>query len=120
VVSQQHGRWGKAVQVPGTAALNRGGGARVSSVSCTRGGCAAGGFYTDAGGHRQGFVVGQRRGRWLSAAPVPGLAALNVGGDAVVNSVRCASDGDCAAGGRYQSSTATNPTQGAASSSRSW
>src|SRR5216684_2317239 len=32
------GRWGKAIEVPGTGALNIGGNATVESVSCTTGG----------------------------------------------------------------------------------
>ena len=32
---------------------------------------------------------------------MPGLAALNKGGDAFVNSVSCPSAGNCAAGGSY-------------------
>lgn len=39
---------------------------------------------------------------WGSAIPVPGVADLNLGGEAVVLSVSCASEGNCAAGGYYQ------------------
>jgi hypothetical protein len=43
-----------------TAALNRGGNAGVSSVSCaSAGNCSAGGFYKDSSGHQQAFVVSQ-------------------------------------------------------------
>jgi hypothetical protein len=73
------------------------------------GDCTAGGQFTDAAGHVQGFVVNERKGRWQSAEEVPGLGALNVGGGAEVGTVRCASAGDCVAGGRYKSSTASNP-----------
>ena len=34
VVSQAHGTWGKAVEVPGTAALNKDGLAGIGSLSC--------------------------------------------------------------------------------------
>jgi Bacterial Ig-like domain (group 3) len=52
------GSWGKAQEVPGSAALNAGGAARVSSVSCASAGyCAAGGYYTDSSAHLQAFVV---------------------------------------------------------------
>ena len=48
VVSEKNGVWGSAVEVPGTATLNSGGDAGVTSVSCaTAGGCTAAGFYTD-------------------------------------------------------------------------
>ena len=58
VVSEKNGVWVSAVEVPGSAALNRGGTAGVSSVSCRAAGeCAAGGGYQDGSGHYQAFVV---------------------------------------------------------------
>ena len=58
MVSQVNGTWGKAEQVPGTAALNKGNAAVINSVSCaSAGSCGAGGSYTDGSGHRQAFVV---------------------------------------------------------------
>ena len=95
--------WGKAIEVPGLATLNKGGNAEVNSVSCARPGiCAAGGFYRDADRHRQGFVAVEKNGRWRPAIEVPGLATLNKGGNAEVNSVSCTSRGGCAAGGYYR------------------
>ena len=100
------GTWGRAKPVPGLAALNVGGDARVNSVSCAQpGDCAAGGAYTDGLGHPQGFVVGEVNGVWGTAEEVPGLAALNVGGGAGVFSVSCAQPGDCGAGGSYTDSS---------------
>jgi hypothetical protein len=56
--------------------MKAGGNAEVSSVSCgSAGSCAAGGFYSDRHGHRQGFVAVERNGRWGTATGVPGLAA---------------------------------------------
>lgn len=106
VVTERGGVWGKAIGVPGLAALNRGGHAEVLSVSCgAAGSCAAGGFYRDGARHRQGFVVTERDGIWRRAIEVPGLATLNTGafsaGGAQVNSVSCGSAGSCAAGGYY-------------------
>jgi hypothetical protein len=104
VASERAGRWHRAVEVPGLGTLNRGGNAEVSSVSCaSRGSCAAVGFYTDSGGHQQGFVAVEQGGAWGKAAEVPGLGALNTGGGAEVSSVSCASPGNCAAGGYYTS-----------------
>jgi hypothetical protein len=101
VVSQVRGRWGSAIEVPGTAALNKGQGAWITSVSCaSAGNCAAGGFYTNASHRTQAFVVSQVRGQWGKAIEVPGTAALNHG-DAQMSSVSCASAGNCAAGGYY-------------------
>ncbi|HET7246179.1 MAG TPA: hypothetical protein VFJ07_15210 [Streptosporangiaceae bacterium] len=58
VVNETNGTWRTAQEVPGTAALNKGGVARVWSVSCASAGhCSAGGIYTDSAGHQQAFVV---------------------------------------------------------------
>ena len=105
VVSEKSGRWGKAIKVPGSGALNVGGSANVYSVSCgSAGNCAAGGYYKDGSGHGQAFVVSEKKGRWGRAIEVPGSGVLNAGGDASVNSVSCASAGNCSAGGAYPDS----------------
>jgi hypothetical protein len=60
VVSQADGAWGKAKEVPGTATLNKGGDAQISSVSCASPGeCSAGGAYEDTSSHLQAFVDSQ-------------------------------------------------------------
>src|ERR1700677_3675200 len=40
-------------------------------------------------------------GQWTAAAPVPGLAQLNVGKVAELGDIACASGGNCAAGGSF-------------------
>ena len=58
VVSDINGSWGTAIEVPGTAALNTGGSAQVTSVSCSpEGYCAAGGDYTESNGNGGAFVI---------------------------------------------------------------
>ena len=102
VVNQTGGRWGTAEQVPGTAALNKGGGAAVGSVSCAAAGrCSAGGYYENGSLFMQPFVVNETGGTWGRAEQVPGTAALNKGGTAQVDSVSCAAAGTCSAGGDY-------------------
>jgi hypothetical protein len=102
VVSEAAGTWGTAIEVPGTAALNSGGYSEVYSVSCgTAGNCGAGGYYTDASNASQAFVVSETGGTWGTAIEVPGTAALNTGGDALINSVSCTGAGNCSAGGTY-------------------
>jgi cytochrome c551/c552 len=97
------GTWGTAEEVPGIGALNKGGFARISSVSCgSAGNCSAGGIYEDSSSHGQAFVVSERNGTWGTALEVPGTAALNTGLAAPVNSVSCASAGNCSAGGSYE------------------
>ncbi len=103
VVSRVNGTWGTARQVPGTGTLNKGGNAQVRSVSCaSAGNCSAGGFYTDSSGHTQAYVVSQVNGTWRTAIRVPGTGTLNQGGNAEVDSVSCASAGNCSAGGFYK------------------
>jgi len=102
------GSWGNAEEVPGTAALNTGGSAAISSVSCaSAGNCSAGGFYAGDSG-QQVFVVSQKKDRWGKAEEVPGIAALNTGGLAVISSVSCASAGNCSAGGQYSTLSSGN------------
>jgi hypothetical protein len=102
VVKEVNGTWGKAREVPGTVALNTGGFADLTSVSCASAGtCSAGGVYSDGSGHQQAFVVTQTSGTWGKAREVPGTAALNTGGNARVQTVSCASAGNCSAGGSY-------------------
>jgi hypothetical protein len=105
VVGEVKGKWGKAQEVPGTAALNTGGDAGIESVSCaSAGNCSAGGYYTNRsvrGDAAQAFAVGDVKGKWGKAQEVPGTAALNTGGVAATYSVSCASAGNCSAGGQY-------------------
>ena len=70
------GTWGTAMEVPGLAALNKGGAAAITSVSCPRAGaCSAGGGYTDASGHRQAFVAMEVNGIWGPAQELPSTGA---------------------------------------------
>jgi len=100
------GSWGRAIEVPGLGALNKGADALdltgVSSVSCSRAGnCVADGDYRDQHRHHHGFVASEKNGVWGRAIKgVPGPAALDKGGP-VVNAVSCGSAGNCAAGGSY-------------------
>jgi hypothetical protein len=74
----------------------------VDSVACVAAGdCTAGGTYADASGRTQVFVVSERGGVWGRAQPLPGIAALNRGGNAGVTQVSCTGAGSCAAGGWY-------------------
>ena len=80
--------------------------ARIAALSCSSAGnCAVGGSYTDHAGHVQAFVVREANGTWQAATLLPGLAALNAGGNAVVSSLSCPSAGRCAAVGFYADSS---------------
>jgi hypothetical protein len=97
VASERNGRWGTAIQIPGTGQLNAGGSPQVSSVSCpSAGNCAAGGWYLDSSHNRHAFIVSERNGRWGTATEIPGTRARSW-----VNAVSCGSAGNCAADGGY-------------------
>lgn len=101
VVTAVGGRWGSARPVPGLAALNRGGNAQITAISCrAAGSCSAGGFY-DSGNAVHAFVVGEAGGRWDRAHKVPGVAALGPDGSEIT-ALSCAAPGECAAAGIYQ------------------
>src|SRR5260370_41156564 len=90
-----NGTWRTAREIPGTAALNRGGHAQVNSVSCSSpGNCSAGGGYTDRVRRTQAFGVSEVKGTRDTAIEVPGAAALNKA-IAQVRAVSCGSAGSC-------------------------
>jgi hypothetical protein len=98
--------WGNASLIPGASVLNVGkySDLAFNSISCTsQGNCAAGGTYKDASGVIEGFVADQVNGVWNKAEEIPGLGAIGDGGISV-NSLSCASPGNCSAGGAYESS----------------
>jgi hypothetical protein len=66
------------------------------------------------GGAGSGGGSGQRRwgaagGSWGMAREVPGTAALNAGGQALILSVSCVSAGNCSAGGFYTNKSRHEP-----------
>jgi hypothetical protein len=80
VASERNGRWGKATQLPGFAALNTEGGGRLAEVTClSAGNCVAGGSYAATadffGGADEPFVASERNGHWGKAIEVPGIPA---------------------------------------------
>lgn len=103
VAVERSGVWGKAIEVPGLAVLNKGREGGVFSVSCAAAGyCVAGGDYAGRDGGGQGFVAAERSGVWRKAIEVPGLGRLNKSGAASVDAVSCGSAGSCVAGGNYR------------------
>ena len=103
VASEKNGTWGLAIQVPGIPALSKDGGGLGSAVSCASpGNCAVTGVYLDAHGHQHAFVADEKNGTWHSAHAIPGLGKLNPGGTSSARTVSCASPGNCAVGGFYE------------------
>ena len=98
VVTESNGRWGRAIEVPGLAAL-RPQDADISSVSCApAGGCAAGGWYLDASSRYHAFVTSERNGRWrrlITVFSARTKSSVITG----VGSLSCPAPGSCAAGG---------------------
>ena len=96
------GTWRSARELPGIGSLNKGGNSALLALSCASpGNCAAGGYYQQSSGLRQAFVADERNGTWRAAVELPGIGALNKGGDARVLSISCATAGNCAATGMY-------------------
>jgi hypothetical protein len=103
IVSQKNGKWGRAREVPGTSALNKGGNGGILALSCaSAGNCSAVGAYGTAADAVEVFVATEKKGIWGPAQEAPGSAALNKGGFAELESVSCASAGNCSAGGSYE------------------
>ena len=103
VVAEVNGSWGMASEVPGVATLT---GSEMFSdfglVSCaSAGNCALGGSYLTAPGFGYVFVADERNGVWGTAQQAPGITDLHKTAFASINSVSCASPGNCAAAGRY-------------------
>jgi hypothetical protein len=105
VVTGVDGTWGTAEEVPGTARLNQGGQAQVSTVSCpSAGNCAAGGSYWDAATYGEAFIVREHDGTWHNAEEVPGTGRPPFSSrDPEIDSIACPSAGNCTASGAMDS-----------------
>lgn len=95
VATETKGKWGNAIEVPGTAALNRGKQGSVNALSCGAAGeCAAVGSYTNASHYSGAFVVAEVHGHWRTAKRVSGTTGLPS-----LAVVSCPATGACTAGG---------------------
>lgn len=79
------------------------GSSSVTALSCgSPGNCSAGGYYANsAEDATQVFVVNEKKGTWGRAAELGGIASLNVGKSAELESMSCPSAGNCSAIGFY-------------------
>jgi hypothetical protein len=106
------GTWTNATEIPGFSTLDVGHASQSEAISCSsNGNCSAGGEYYDEANKFQAFLDTQANGTWGDAVEVPGLAAMNLGGDASIFAISCSSDGNRSAGGKYA------PIEGSDSSS---
>jgi hypothetical protein len=95
---EKDGTWEGTSTVPGIAALDAGHFSDLQSVSCpSAGNCAALGFYTDASGNGQVFMVDEVNGVWGSPAKLPGQSSQ--GHFSTQSVVSCWSAGNCVTGG---------------------
>ena len=107
VANEVSGTWHTAQQVPGTATLNAGGNASVTSVSCPAvGNCVAAGTYRPKTGPGQLFVINQGAGQWKRAIQLPGSGKLITGNGSAIGEVSCASATTCEVGGTLQTKVA--------------
>src|SRR5579863_4994770 len=106
------GTWGDAAAVSGFPNW-RILGAYVTAVSCAGvGDCSAVGTYGDYSGQTTPFAVDETGGIWGKAHVILGTGGYE--GGSTVNSVSCASPGNCSAGGSlaiYQGADAPNKSQ---------
>jgi hypothetical protein len=103
VLEEKRGSWQKPVAINGLAALNTGGEADIDDASCPAAGyCTIVGDYS--GAHLEtssGYVATEVDYRWGKATQVPGLAKLNVGGDAGDSTLACPTPRNCTIVGMY-------------------
>jgi hypothetical protein len=102
VVNETNGRWGRAMEVPGSAKLNAGRVGVVTSLSCgSVGNCSAGGYMYENQSQEVAFVANEVGGTWGQATKVLASASLGPFGDPAIDAMSCASPGNCSAGGTY-------------------
>jgi hypothetical protein len=103
LVSESSGSWTAAkAPLPANAGTNPS--ASLRWVSCvSAGNCVAVGSYRDSSGYSQGLLVSESSGSWTAAgATPPNNAGTNP--SVTLNSVSCASAGNCVAIGAYRDS----------------
>jgi hypothetical protein len=127
VVAETGGVWGQAgeLSLPSNADTTAGAqDAYLGSVSCaSQGNCAVSGDYTDTGGGQQAMVAAETGGVWGQASELslPSNAKTIAGSQyAVLLSVSCASQGNCAAGGYYRDTSGSQQAMVAAEAGGVW
>jgi hypothetical protein len=103
VATEVRGTWGRAKIVPGVNALSHRGQALSAGVSCgSAGNCTVGGIYrSPATAQMQPFVATEVHNVWHDARQLPGIARVDHGKLAWLESLTCPSAGSCLVGGYY-------------------
>ena len=112
VVDESHGVWGKAQAVPGFTPRDASENTQVSVISCpSAGNCSAGGILPVAYSSTisGAFVVDEANGVWGKALELTGPQSFNHNG-AGVDSLSCASVGNCSAGGTFPKGSHGDPS----------
>lgn len=99
-----NGVWGPATEIPGLNALNQGNFVNFDTYGCSPQSCVAAGVYDDGPG-QNGFLY-ETGGN--PAIAIPGLATLNVGHNASIESVSCSSAGNCSIAGSYTNGSSSS------------
>jgi hypothetical protein len=98
---ETNGVWSKAVEV--ATALNVGGFANVTAISCpVAGSCTAVGDYSDSNATEHTFVMSQTNGTWGIPTEVPDFTTLAFQDGSVMNVLSCTSASSCVGVGNYQ------------------
>jgi hypothetical protein len=106
LISESKGKWGKAKEIPGLAAVTKGSTAQIYSISCSSAGNCSGGGYGETSTFREiAFVVSESGGHWGSAMLVPGSGSVSSGGDSGLNQISCRSTAHCTAVGYGENSS---------------
>ena len=106
LLSETSGTWATGVEAALPANANTSPNASVFSVSCaSAGNCSAVGEYEDSSGHYHGLLLSETSAMWATGveASLPANAGKNP--DAHLDSVSCASAGNCTAVGSYTDSS---------------
>jgi hypothetical protein len=106
VATERNGTWGQAQTLGSAAALRPDGSAWIYALSCPApGDCSAGGQASNYSDQSEqfstAFVVSESGGTWHAARRAPGLATLNYGQDASIDTIACSGPAKCVAGGYY-------------------
>ena len=106
LLTETAGTWATGVEASLPAGAGTDPNVFLASVSCgSAGNCSAVGNYHESSGHRQALLLTETAGTWATgvAASAPANAASDPG--AHLDSVSCASPGDCTAVGAYDDSS---------------
>jgi hypothetical protein len=112
LLTETSGTWAAGVEpsLPANAGTNPS--ASVYRVSCaSAGNCTAVGGYTDSSGHSQGLLLTERSGTWATGVEASLPANANTSPDVSLDSVSCASAGNCTAVGNYNDSSDNSTLQ---------